>query len=77
MKTLATVAIGIVLLVSGIAIGNYVYLSTRSAPTAIGDPWDQSRNPPPAAQEFISALAVNDADAVRSSLDAGPHIDLS
>ena len=77
LRTVATVVIGTVLLVAGIAIGNYVFLTTRTAPTALSDPGTNLQNPPPAAQEFISALAVNDADAIRSSLDAGPHIDLS
>ena len=77
LRTVATVVIGAVLLVAGIAIGNYVFLATRGAPIALGDPGTNLQNPPPAAQEFISALAVNDADAIRSSLDAGPHIDLS
>ena len=76
-KTLATVVIGAVLLVAGVAIGNYVYLATRTAPTALSDPGTNTQNPAPAAQEFISALAVNDADSIRSSLDAGPHVDLS
>jgi hypothetical protein len=77
LKTVATVVIGAVLLVAGIAIGNYAYLTTRPTPIALGDPGTNLENPAPAAQEFIAALAVNDADAIRSSLDAGPHIDLS
>ena len=77
LKTVATVVIGAVLLVAGIAIGNYAYLTTRPTPIALGDPADEPRDPAPAAQEFIAALAVNDADAIRSSLDAAPHIDLS
>jgi hypothetical protein len=71
------VVIGAVLLVAGIAIGNYAYLTTRPTPIALGDPGTNLENPAPAAQEFIAALAVNDADAIRSSLDAAPHIDLS
>lgn len=77
LKTVATVVIGAVLLVAGIAIGNYAYLTTRPTPIALGDPGTNLENPAPAAQEFIAALAVNDADAIRSSLDAAPHIDLS
>ena len=76
-KTLATVVIGAVLLVAGVAIGNYIFLATRSVPTALSDPGTNLQNPAPAAQEFIAALAVNDADSIRSSLDAQPHVDLS
>ena len=56
MKTLATVAIGIVLLVSGIAIGNYVYLSTTVRAHGDRRSGDQSRKPAAGGQEFISAL---------------------
>jgi hypothetical protein len=77
LKTVATIVIGAVLLVAGIAIGNYVFLTTRPAPIALGDPGTNLQNPAPAAQEFIGALAVNDEDAVRSSLDADPHNDLT
>jgi hypothetical protein len=77
LRTLATVVIGAVLLVAGVAIGNYVFLATRAEPTALSDPGTNLQNPAPAAQEFIAALAVNDADSIRSSLDAGPHVDLS
>ena len=78
VKALLTVVIGIVLLVGGIAIGNYLFLATRSAPTALtSDPAVTAQDAPPAAKEFIAALAVNDADAIRSSLDHDPHIDLT
>jgi hypothetical protein len=33
--------------------------------------------PAPVASEFISALAANDADALRSSLEQVPHLDLT
>ena len=78
VKAVLTVVIGIVLLVGGIAIGNYLFLATRSAPTALtSDPAVTTQDAPPAAKEFIAALAVNDADAIRSSLDHDPHIDLT
>ena len=55
-----------------------MFHATRSAPTALSsEPATNLQNPPPAAQEFISALAVNDADSIRSSLDQAPHIDLT
>ena len=78
IKVILTVVIGVVLLVGGIAIGNYVFQATRPAPTSpTGDPGVAAQDAPPAAKEFIAALAVNDADAIRSSLDQQPHIDLT
>ncbi len=78
VKALLTVVFGAVLFVGGIALGNYVFHATRSAPTALSsEPDTNLQTPPPAAQEFISALAVNDADSIRSSLDQAPHIDLT
>ena len=55
----------------------YIFLRTQAPPTAVGAPGTELGNPPAAAQEFISALAINDADAVRSSLDRDPHLDLT
>ena len=78
IRTILTVVIGAVLLVGGIAIGNYVFQATRPAPTSpASDPGVAAQDAPPAAKEFIAALAVNDADAIRSSLDQQPHIDLT
>ena len=78
IKAVLTVVIGVALFVGGVALGNYVFAATRSTPTALtSDPAVTSQAAPPAAQEFISALAVNDADSIRSSLDQQPHIDLT
>jgi hypothetical protein len=78
LRQLAVVVIGVTLLVAGIALGNYTFQTTRPAPTGgVGDPGGNLTNPPAAAQEFISALSINDADAIRSSLDRDPHLDLT
>lgn len=78
LRQLAIVVIGLTLLVAGVALGNYAYQSSRPAPTgSVGDPGGSLTNPPAAAQEFISALSINDADAIRSSLDRDPHLDLT
>ncbi|MFL5686064.1 MAG: hypothetical protein ACJ77D_08430 [Chloroflexota bacterium] len=78
VKAVLTVVIGVVLFVGGVAIGNYVFLATHPAPTGLAsDPGVTAQDAPPAAKEFIAALAVNDADAIRSSLDHDPHIDLT
>src|SRR4029079_11170120 len=71
IKAILTVVIGAVLLVGGIAIRSYDFQGTRPAPTSpTGDPCVAAQDAPPAAKEFIAALAVNDADSIRSSLDA-------
>ena len=78
IRAVLTVAFGVALFVGGLAIGNYVFAATRSTPTALtSDPGATSQDAPPAAKEFIAALAVNDADSIRSSLDQQPHIDLT
>jgi hypothetical protein len=78
MRQLGVVVVTVGLFVGGIALGNYVFQTTRPAP--IGGPAGvptTASTPPPVAQEFISALANNDADALRSSLDQEPHLDLT
>ena len=78
LRQLAIVVIGLTLLVVGVGLGNYAYQSSRPAPTGgVGEPGGGLTNPPAAAQEFISALSINDADAIRSSLDRDPHMDLT
>ena len=78
LRQLAIVVIGLTLLVAGVALGNYAFQTSRPAPTGgAADPNGPLTNPPAAAQEFISALSINDADAIRSSLDRDPHLDLT
>ena len=78
LRQFAVLVIGLALLVGGIALGNYAFQSSRPAPTGgSGDPNGSLTDPPAAAREFISALSINDADAIRSSLDRDPHLDLT
>jgi hypothetical protein len=78
MRQLGVFVVTVGLFVGGIALGSYVFQTTRPVPIggAAGVPTNAS-TPPPVAQEFISALANNDADALRSSLDQEPHLDLT
>lgn len=76
VRQLVVVVIGVLLLVGGVALGNYIFQTSRPDTSATAGPGGGLVNPPAAAQEFIAALAVNDADAVRSSLDIEPHKDL-
>lgn len=77
MRQLLIVGLGLGLLVGGVAIGLTAFQSTRAAPVtgdAVGFPVEQV---PSVAREFIEALTANDADAVRSSLEKEPHLDLT
>lgn len=76
LRTLAVVAIVALLLVGGVALGTYIFQTARANTGAAAGPASSLVDPPPAAQEFIAALAANDEDAVRSSLDMEPHKDL-
>jgi hypothetical protein len=78
-RKLAIVVVTVVLFVGGIALGNRAFwnshpTATSAGQTAVDVPTD---SPPPVANEFITALAANNADAVRSSLDQIPHLDLT
>jgi hypothetical protein len=78
-RKLAIVVVTVVLFVGGIALGNRAFwnshpTATSGGQTAVDVPTD---SPPPVANEFITALAANNADAVRSSLDQIPHLDLT
>jgi hypothetical protein len=79
LRQLGVVALSVGLFVGGIALGSYLFQTTRPAPAGGGGTGVvvNSEGPPPVAQEFISALSRNDADALRSSLDQEPHLDLT
>lgn len=78
LRQLGVVVLTVGLFVGGIALGTYLFQTTRAAPAGGGTGVVvNSEGPPPVAQEFISALGRNDADALRSSLDQEPHLDLT
>jgi hypothetical protein len=69
-------AFGVALFVGGIAIGISAFQANRPLPL-VTETLRLGAAPPPVAQEFITALAANDADALRSSLDIQPHKDIT
>jgi len=77
MRTLMTVVLGVLLFAGGVALGNYLFQTTRPAPVRGVAVTPTTDGLPPVAQEFITALAANDADSLRSSLDQEPHLDLT
>ena len=76
-RRLVTFAIAIALFVSGVAIGSTTFQRTRPAPLGTDGSIPTSQPPPAVALEFIAALNANDADAMRSSLNAQPNKDLT
>jgi hypothetical protein len=77
VRRLVTFAVAIALFVSGVAIGSTTFQRTRPAPLGTDGSIPTSQPPPAVALEFIAALNANDADAMRSSLNAQPNKDLT
>ena len=77
LRRLFMFTLAVVLFVSGIALGATMFQRTRPVPTGIEGSIEVSGAPAAIAQEFIAALAANDADAMRSSLSAQPNKDLT
>ena len=69
--------LAVALFVTGVAIGTTTFQRTRPAPVTVDGPVTVSQPPPAVAQEFITALGDNNADAMRSSLNAQPNKDLT
>jgi hypothetical protein len=76
-RRLAILVIAVSLFVVGIGIGQLTFQRTRPAPRVSDVPITVANTPPEVAQEFITALGANDADAMRSALAAQPNKDLT
>jgi hypothetical protein len=70
-------ALAIALFVSGVVIGNTIFLRTHPAAPVSDGPITIAQTPPAVAMEFIAALGANNADAMRSSLNPQPNKDLT
>jgi hypothetical protein len=77
LRRLVTIVLAISLFVGGIALGATTFQRTRPVPEGVGGVVTVAEPPAAVAQEFIRALANNDADAMRSSLSAQPNKDLT
>ena len=77
VRRFVTFVLAVALFVTGVAIGTATFQRTRPAPVAVDGPVTDSQPPPAVAQEFITALGNNNADAMRSSLNAQPNKDLT
>jgi hypothetical protein len=77
VRRFVTFVLAVALFVTGVAIGTATFQRTRPALVAVEGPVTDSQPPPAVAQEFITALGNNNADAMRSSLNAQPNKDLT
>ena len=76
-RRVAAFLIAVALFLAGLRIGYVLHEMNRPVGTVSSLEGPGSVQPPPIAQEFITALASNDADALRSSLDSQQHLDLT
>jgi hypothetical protein len=77
LRRLVMITLAIALFVGGVVLGTTTFQRTRPAPIGVEGSITVTDPPPAVAQEFITALAANDADALRSSLSAQPNKDLT
>ena len=77
LRRLAIFVIAVSLFVVGIGLGQLTFQRTRPIPLGSDAPITVAQTPPEVAQEFITALGANDADAMRSALAAQPNKDLT
>ena len=76
LRRVLAFALAVLLFAGGVAIGLRVFEMNQPA-APVTATIDSAATPPAVAQEFIRALATNDADALRSSLDQQPHKDIT
>jgi hypothetical protein len=63
----------VALLVAGVALGSASFQRSQPPAPVAGDPVTAGIVPPPIVQEFVSALASNDPDAIRSAVPTDPY----
>jgi hypothetical protein len=77
LRRLLMFTLTVALFIGGIALGATMFQQTRPAAPGTDGSITVAGTPPTITQEFIAALAANDADAMRSSLGAQPNKDLT
>jgi hypothetical protein len=77
LRRFMTFAFTLLLFVGGVALGQMAFQQTRPVPVGVDGGITVTDPPPAVTQEFIRALAANDADAMRSSLSPQPNKDLT
>ena len=63
----------VALLVGGVALGSASFQRSQPPAPVAGDPVTAGVAAPPIVQEFVTALASNDPDAVRSAVPTDPY----
>lgn len=77
LRRLINFAIMVALLVGGVAIGYRSFQAAQPPAPLVGDPVTADVPPPPVVAEFVTALASNDADAIRSAVPTDPYKELT
>ena len=70
---LARLIVMVALLVAGVALGSASFQRSQPPAPVAGDPVTAGVAPPPIVQEFVTALASNDPDAIRSAVPTDPY----
>jgi hypothetical protein len=63
----------VALLVAGVALGSASFQRSQPPAPVAGDPVTAGIVPPPIVQEFVTALASNDPDSIRSAVPTDPY----
>ena len=63
----------VTLLVAGVALGSASFQRSQPPAPVAGDPVTAGVAPPAIVQEFVTALASNDPDAIRSAVPTDPY----
>jgi len=70
---MATFALTLALLASGIALGVAAFQRTQPPPVTVGDASTGGVAAPPIVKELTDALQTNNADSIRSAVSTGPY----
>ena len=70
---LARLIVMVALLVAGVALGSASFQRSQPPAPVAGDPVTAGVAPPPIVQEFVTAIASNDPDAIRSAVPTDPY----
>jgi hypothetical protein len=73
LRWLLARALAILVFVLGVTLGYGAFLATQAPPLALVDPATGGNATPAVVEEFITALASNDAAALRSAVPTAPY----
>jgi hypothetical protein len=73
LMRLASLAMTLLLLAGGGAIGAAIFQRTQPPPILVGDVSTGGVDAPPVVKELTDALTTNNADSIRSAVSTGPY----